>query len=538
MVNGSSPPFVWPATSDPRQRRGNVPAWVNIPVRDLDVAITGIVWSLDRNGVRSLHQQLCDLDRIRIKLVVAVYAASPTTCEILRELLDLIEVAEGRLSAALLPISLESNASPMSVLCFSESKRGSSHLWVGNSGNLGYGAGEGGHLNFGFECEAVLASQWLNWFAGAWIESAPLTPLTANVPALVAAPGTKDAANRWREYEELCRQLGSPEKIVDDMATPNVEARDQEEEVNKRQQAIAHIRTEMRIPVPDQLQERIARLMAKGQVVTIDQNSRTPPLELPLSKYLRLQEFRTERIFVKSSAGLRIFDEKESKELERLRRGLADLINRLTYPLAEGVRWIPIASQPLLARERARLDEEAKGRLGALVKGDVAGFVKSRRSQIESEANEVYAKFNPNERLPPGTVNLLLRDLEDRLVKATGENFLPKVSYATQRFSVGADSQHVAQWAPARTLLGAVAEYARKAVNETGHLRGYEIPEEDLLPAMNVCDDHILRARRDSNLRNVAKRELGLLEGILTGESDDRTKCEKILELIKGPQKP
>jgi hypothetical protein len=324
---------------------------------------------------------------------------------------------------------------------------------------------------------------------------------------------------------------------VDTFNPQQPEAQDQEEE-QKRQQAVAQICKDMEIRLPDPLQEKIFRLLAKGQVVTIDKGSRTPPFELPIAKWLRASVLGTERISFKADAGIRIFDEKDSRDLEKLRRGLTELIMKLTYPLADGVRWIPLKAQPLLEQERSRLEKEAKQKLGTLVPHGVAEFVTSRRHQIEEEVKEIYTKVHPNEPLPAGTINLIVRDLEDRLVKATGEHFLPKVSYATQQFSFRARSEHVEQWAPARTLLGAIAEHSRKAIAKKDHLRGHEIPERQLLEALNVCDDHILRTRHDSKILHMAKRELLALEEILADESDDRTKCERILELIEGTHEP
>jgi hypothetical protein len=534
-VDTYSPPFVWPIASRETGETHGFPAWVNIPNPDLDVAATGVVWGLDCDGVRLVGEILeRSFPRLRMKLLVAVYAASPTQSEVLRELLTLIERLQTRLEAGLMVLSLESNAAPMSALCFSEPASGRSYLWVGNSLNLGYGAWQSGHLNFGFECDAALLARWLDWFAGAWTESAPLTATTVDVPALVPAHGTEAAADSWRKYERFCRELGSA-VIGADPGTADGEDPPREAE-DLRQSAVAELCKEMGISPPDQLQERFARLVAGGQVVTIDHGSRTPPLELPLSKALRLGALGTETIVVTGEARLRVFTEGESKEIERLRRGVAGLIDRLTYPLADRVRWMPLAAKPLFERERAKLEKEAKERLGSLVGGNVVAFVQSRRAHIEREANEVYSRFHPKERLPAGTINLILRDLEDRLAKATGENFLPKVSYATQQFSTDIHSEHVAHWAPPRTMLAAIVQYARKALLETAHLRDHEIPEDALLQAMNVCDDHILRmpGSERARARHVAKRELRVLEEILNEESADRTKCEKIFELLDG----
>ena len=312
--------FVWPPTRD--QAHDGRPAWLNILEPDREVSVTGIVWSIDSGGVRLLQECIeSDFPRLRIRLVVAIYAASPTTGDVLRRLLALVEASHGRLEAALTAISLGSSASAMSALCFSDVRSGRSQFWVGNSGNLGYGAAKDGHLNFGFESNETLVSRWFEWFASVWTRSAPLTPLTSNVPALVPAAGTKEASESWREYEELCTQLGSPEKLSPDIVQSDAEANEREE-VQNRQQA-AEICKELGIQPPDQLRERLAQLLAKGQVVTIDKGSRIPPLELPIAKHLGFSELGTEMIAVKAAAKIRIFDEKDSKDLEKRRKGVS-----------------------------------------------------------------------------------------------------------------------------------------------------------------------------------------------------------------------
>jgi hypothetical protein len=107
MSNRPSPPFAWPATSRPTAASYPLPAWVNIPDPALEVSILGIVWGVDSNGVRFLNERLeRDFPHSKVKLLVAVYAASPTRREVLRELLTLIETSEGRLEVALMTISL------------------------------------------------------------------------------------------------------------------------------------------------------------------------------------------------------------------------------------------------------------------------------------------------------------------------------------------------------------------------------------------------------------------------------------------------
>ena len=236
----------------------------------------------------------------------------------------------------------------------------------------------------------------------------------------------------------------------------------------------------------------------------------------------------------KSSYRIRIFDEDQSKELESRRKGLSNLIQRLTYPLADGVRWIPKKAQPLLERERTRLEKDAKDLLESLVAGGASEFAKSRREAIKHDANEMYAKasLGAGKQLPDSTLNLILRDLQNRLAKATQGDFLSKVTYMSAQFSPHADSEHLSQWAQVRTLLLATAKYFRESVTMTSHLKGLEVPEDELLVSMDVCGDWIVRRRTDPKIESVAKSELRQLEEIRAGDQDDRTKCSLILGLI------
>src|ERR1035437_3152248 len=201
----------------------------------------------------------------------------------------------------------------------------------------------------------------------------------------------------------------------------------------------------------------------------------TAPLELPV----RAEWFggHAETVGVvsrKSSYRIRILDEDQSKELEARRKGLSNVMQRLTYPLADGVRWIPRKAQPLLERERTRLEKDAKDLLQSLIAGGASEFAKSRREAIKRDANEMYAKasLGSGKQLPDSTLNLILRDLQNRLAKATQGDFLPKVTYMSAQFSTHADSEHLSQWAQVRTLLLATAKYFRESVTMTGHLKG------------------------------------------------------------------
>jgi hypothetical protein len=304
---------------------------------------------------------------------------------------------------------------------------------------------------------------------------------------------------------------------------------------------VAKICKELQISPRDRLKERVFEILAQGDIVTIDKSGGAPPLDLPVrAEGFVPQETRVGAISVRSSCRIRIFDEEQSKELESRRKGLSNLIQRLTYPLADGVRWIPKKAQPLLERERTRLEKDAKDLLEGLVAGGASEFAKSRREAIKHDANEMYKKAGAGagKQLPDSTLNLILRDLQSRLAKATQGDFLPKVTYMAAQFSTRADSEHLSQWAQVRTLLLATAKYFRESVTMTGHLKGIDVPEDELLAAMDVCGDWIVGDRTDPKIESTAKSELRRLDEIQASDRDDRTKCSLILGLIEHQGNP
>jgi hypothetical protein len=92
-------------------------------------------------------------------------------------------------------------------------------------------------------------------------------------------------------------------------------------------------------------------------------------------------------------------------------------------------------------------------------------------------------------------------------------------------FSARTDSEHISQWAHIRTLLSAAAEYLRKANIGSGHWKGLEILEEDILDAMDVFRDRIARQNRNSKTEKTAKAKLLRLEEIQSSDPGYRAKC-------------
>ncbi|MFZ0591407.1 MAG: hypothetical protein WAM39_13070 [Bryobacteraceae bacterium] len=520
-------PIVWPCRPESRNPDLTAP-WVTFAEQEPESSIIGVVWGVDHRGEALLRELVAK--GMRIKLVVAAYPASPTDQGVLEKLFQLANSSNTRADFALSACAIDGNAASMTALLILKPS-GGSLIWVGNTPNFGCKLQANGHLNIGFEPDEVLTGRFIESFADLWAECAPLTPQTAAVPPLVQARGSEEAAEAWTSYERLCDKLSAPEATEGDRNASA--ALIGTAEANST--PLAKICEQLKIALPDRLKERVFRLLALGEVVTIDKSTRTPPLELPVRAEWFGGEAETVGVISRrSSYRIRIFDEDQSKDLQARRNGLSDLIQRLTYPLADGVRWIPKKAQCLLERERARLENEARDLINGLVGDSASQFAKSRREAIERDADEMYKKVCPGTgKLPTRTLNLILRDLEVRLSKATQGDFLPRVTYMSTQLSGRGDSEHVAQWAQPRTLLAAIAEYSRKAVTTAGHLKGLEIPEDELLPAMDVCDDWVLRERGNSKTDRAAKAELSRLQQIQESEVDDRTKCELMLALME-----
>jgi hypothetical protein len=139
------------------------------------------------------------------------------------------------------------------------------------------------------------------------------------------------------------------------------------------------------IPVTADTQpERFKALISDIDLSRVEQvhlyaDSRTPPMELRL-------RFGDEgetvgSISRTSSYRIKIFDDVDSKELKKRRNGAGDLIQRFIYPLSDGMRWISKKAQPLLERERTRLEQEARDRIQGLV-GRARGLRTAVRGRI------------------------------------------------------------------------------------------------------------------------------------------------------------
>lgn len=228
-----------------------------------------------------------------------------------------------------------------------------------------------------------------------------------------------------------------------------------------------------------------------------------------------------------------VLDEKTNKQLETRRKGISDLREKFSFPLADGSRWMPHKAKALFEAELKRLNEEGTRLLASLVSGNPEEWIKSKRNLVTRDANRQYEEFNPGAAMPAGTIDDILRALTERFQRATSGNFLPKVGFVRTTFRLSGDSDQVSDWTTPRTLLRAIAEYPRAALKSRNYFfRGLKIAEEELLKAMNVANDQLIPEWFRPESQEVARAELDVLRQIDESERSDRDKCALILDLL------
>jgi len=204
---------------------------------------------------------------------------------------------------------------------------------------------------------------------------------------------------------------------------------------------------------------------------------------------------------------IEILDDAATREIDE-QRNVSKILQRFSFPLADGARWVPTAARPLLDNQIARIEAKVQKRVRELVGSDASRFAASRRQQIEEALNGVYKEFHVAGGVGAGVVETVINDAAGRIDKALGARFLPQLSYNDVWFDPSLASEHASPWPQARNLLMAVAVYFRKAVTSQFFFLGIDVAEEELLGAMDVCGDWIANDPWRPAVRVRAKAEL------------------------------
>lgn len=299
------------------------------------------------------------------------------------------------------------------------------------------------------------------------------------------------------------------------------------------------VTAELGIPRLDPLEKRMAQLYEKGFLISFDKESRIRPLEIPVKpEWLGVETLRrvgaaTRRVAYRVS----IFDEADLRSLQRKREAARELLRRFSFSLADGQWWIPDRAVPLFKKELERVNSEGLEQLRKTIGNDAKKFIENRKEKILKDMETMYQEFHPGQPLPEESSNYVLSAVDDRLHEIGKERLLPKVSYAAVRFPLMAETRWQSPWAQALTLLSDIAEFPRKAITDRFFLRGIRVDIEELLEAMDVCKDVIVRMWREGSyvkVKDCAAKELVILKEIMAEQVDPRAKYAAIMGLIDG----
>jgi hypothetical protein len=527
-----SAPFVWP---DARAVQGMATYTSQPPFGELALqakSAFGIVTGLTVTGVKVIESWLQSSPDLRLRILIAVYPTCATRRADLTRLRELVQSGHPNLGARVLTLDhLDHRAS--NALCFIGRDSEIVHLVVGPAEDLATGLSIPGQVSFAFRAEAALAESFKRYFDLYWFKGLDIgVPDATDIPSLVVPAGTEEAQKRWEKYQ----QQGAVDDVDDETVVVRVDPETGQVTLETPEgQPVESPTEEIGLARLDPVAERVARLYEAGSLVSIDKLGRIPPLDAPIDPRLfgDIAELHQGSVVRKLSLRASIIDERTLKEVKNRQQGLRNLLNRFTFPLAENMRWLPDAARKFFESEVARLNDEGQAFIKALLSGGVEAFINAKRTALEADINAMHASLGRSGPVPKSTIDRVVEDIKKRLKKAESTSFLPTMTYSKISFA-RTDSELVSPWGQAYSLLAAVAEFPRKALTDGFFFRGLKVNEDELINAMNVADDALLRGSQARGLKARCKTELELLDMVTVTPMEPRQRCELVWRVIAG----
>ena len=203
-------PYVWPSAAELIEQVRNSPTIPFDHALENTASILGIVSGIDERGVTYLETFLKQRSELVVKIILAVYAACPTRSHHLTRLLDFQTQAAGKVIFRILPKISTGAVAPANCLAAVPVDRNAPVFLFGPTPNFGIDGADRTQVNMAFKAEIALFDQWYRWFGVTWKQAAPLTKTTADIPALIPAPGSPKAAAQWRKFCDRCAKFKSP----------------------------------------------------------------------------------------------------------------------------------------------------------------------------------------------------------------------------------------------------------------------------------------------------------------------------------------
>jgi hypothetical protein len=429
---------------------------------------------------------------------------------------------------------------PASLLCVVQPNDSRPVFLIGPSSNLGLNQPMTSQVNVAVHGDGELLEQCRNWFNFVWLTTGiPLRQTTARIPMLMPAQGDPHAAVLWKEYYKTCqRELEHPNDDHNTCVVVDAKTGETRIEGSEGGTETAGLPTEsLGVPRFDEVCRKITEIVGQGCLATIDKGSRVAPFDCPIRPEWFGLDGSKQYGMITQTTGLRVsvIDDKALKKLNGYRHKTRALLTALSFPWAEGLRWIPNAAKPLLENEIERTNDEGLKLLGTTVGDEVGKFVDGRKDLIEEAAKAIYEQWHPGRSLPKGVVEKIADESKRRLEGASGGQLLAKICYTAMQIGQVTESRWSTPWSQYLDFLIEVVKFPRKCFTDKFFLTGLEVEPDDALKAMDVAKDHLVKDHfADKRVDRVACTELELLKDITGSDAEDRVKCSALLLLLQG----
>ena len=166
--------------------------------------------------------------------------------------------------------------------------------------------------------------------------------------------------------------------------------------------------------------------------------------------------------------------------------------------------------------------------------GDIDAFIREKRDALVADVNAMYEALGRSGKATAGVIDRVTESLKERLTRAQSANFMPQLTYSMITFTHSADNAWASPWGQAYALLNDIATFPRKALTDGFFFRGLNVKEDDLLNAMNVADDALLRGEMARGIKDRCRADLNALVRIEKAPLDVREKCDCVRALLNG----
>lgn len=542
------PPFVWP---NPLALAGASPSAGFVPFGSTvqsAVTLYGVVCAPSSLTVAWLVERLKPGRIIASRAILALYPGGPTTKNDLLRLATLQKEASPKVMFRVHALEWPDQRSTNLFLFFDSDEVAT--LVTGPSSSFGLEASDESQLNLVLRPDPRLRQLLIHSLDLLWARSADLDDRTIELPSL--RPGDdEDGRGRaaWQNYMRACQRTESARVIV---MTSDLESLPGDIVVDPVSGRVAVINEDGTMQAPpsediglphlDKLQLALSALAGKGRLVTIEPTSRIPPIETPVRpEWFGLESFSQQGAF-KAQVSLRVspFDAVALHALTALRQKPAGLLPKYTFPLANGVRWMPNGARVLFEAELQQACDDWAVQIAEKVGTDIHAFVEACREKIRRDADALYTQIKGKGKVDEAALDEILRDVEARLSAARITNLLPKLTYSELVLRLE-ESNLSSPWGLALTLLKAAAEAPRHMLKG----KGWVDKDLPVLGAMDVFGDALVdvavkKQATPAKIVARAKREWAYLE-VINADAEDqdlRSKCHAIWKVITEGTSP